>query len=351
MRIASKHEFFGTFALGGHEKCRVNRIVFVPVTLREEISERIYLLYRVNSVHIHQKARWNVVDFCRFDPRASVDGKGVICPQPIRFFFRINPRVNVDGKPYSDLRCPKRSRVSADDKTESEKQIESEKNMDKMVVSSARIYIDELISPVTEWKDFSKIFNGLQKEVMFYKNYFEFVEGILNTPFPFTYNLPFIIRSNSQRSADIYAMRYARLKNIHFNFLSLKDVDWRSVLNLNNSVNDIIYLTGLEQIKKSERMELISKLHKQNILFSFISQEEIPFSNIADISTAQNCMDIVGEVMPIREYEKMVITKYEGLYSDIELAKELGISRKSLWEKRKRYGIIKQRKSAKQNKN
>ena len=62
-------------------------------------------------------------------------------------------------------------------------------------------------------------------------------------------------------------------------------------------------------------------------------------------------MDIVGEVMPIREYEKMVITKYEGLYSDIELAKELGISRKSLWEKRKRYGIIKQRKSAKQNKN
>lgn len=209
------------------------------------------------------------------------------------------------------------------------------------------LIIDELIRKIEHYKHFDR----LQKEVVFYKNYFEFVEGILNTPFPFTYNLPFIIRSNSQRSADIYAMRYARLKNIHFNFLSLKDVDWRSVLNLNNSVNDIIYLTGLEQIKKSERMELISKLHKQNILFSFISQEEIPFSNIADISTAQNCMDIVGEVMPIREYEKMVITKYEGLYSDIELAKELGISRKSLWEKRKRYGIIKQRKSAKQNKN
>ena len=75
MRIASEHKFCGTFALGGHEKCGVNRIVFVPVTLREEISERIYLLYRVNSVHIHQKARWNVVDFCRRDSRVSVDGK------------------------------------------------------------------------------------------------------------------------------------------------------------------------------------------------------------------------------------------------------------------------------------
>lgn len=208
------------------------------------------------------------------------------------------------------------------------------------------LIIDELIRKIEHYKHF----NRLQKEVTFYKNYFEFVEGILNTPFPFTYNLPFVIRSNSQRSADIYAMRYARLKNIHFNFLSLKDVDWRNILNLNNSVNDIIYLTGLEQIKKSERIELISKLHKQNILFSFISQEEIPFSNIADISMAQNCMDIGGEIMPIKEYEKMVITKYEGLYSDIELAKELGISRKSLWEKRKRYGIVKQRKNSKYNK-
>ena len=109
-----------------------------------------------------------------------------------------------------------------------------------------------------------------------------------------------------------------------------------------------MYLTGLEQIKKSERNELIDKLHKQNVLFSFVSQEEITFSNIVDISVAKSCMDMGGEIMPIRDYEKMMIAKYEGLYSDIELAKELGISRKSLWEKRKRYGIVKQRKSVKQ---
>lgn len=206
------------------------------------------------------------------------------------------------------------------------------------------IIVDELIRKIEHYREFDR----LQKEVVFYKNYFEFVEGILNTPFPFTYNLPFIIRSSSQRSADIYAMRYARLKNIHFNFLSLKEVDWKSILNINNNVNEIVYLTGLEQIKKSERNELIDKLHKQNVLFSFVSQEEITFSNIVDISVAKSCMDMGGEIMPIRDYEKMMIAKYEGLYSDIELAKELGISRKSLWEKRKRYGIVKQRKSVKQ---
>ena len=97
MRIASKHEFCGTFALGGHEKCRVNRIVFVPVTLREEISERIYLLYRVNSVHIHQKARWNVVDFCGTNPHASVDGK-IDENGKLRADTRTNPHASVDGK-------------------------------------------------------------------------------------------------------------------------------------------------------------------------------------------------------------------------------------------------------------
>ena len=206
------------------------------------------------------------------------------------------------------------------------------------------IIVDELIRKIEHYREFDR----LQKEVVFYRNYFEFIEGILNTPFPFTYNLPLIIRSSSQRSADIYAMRYARLKNIHFNFLSLKEVDWKSILNINNNVNEIVYLTGLEQIKKSERNELIDKLHKQNVLFSFVSQEEITFSNIVDISVAKSCMDMGGEIMPIRDYEKMMIAKYEGLYSDIELAKELGISRKSLWEKRKRYGIVKQRKSVKQ---
>ena len=205
------------------------------------------------------------------------------------------------------------------------------------------IIVDELIRKMEHYRQFDK----LQKEVVFYKNYFEFIEGILNIPFPFTYNLPLIIRSCSQRSADIYAMRYARLKNIHFNFLSLKEVDWKNILNTNDK-NEIVYLTGLEQIKKSERNELITKLQKQNVLFSFVSQEEIPFSNIVDISTTTNCVEVGGEIMPVKDYEKMMIAKYEGLYSDIELAKELGISRKSLWEKRKRYGILKQRKNTKQ---
>lgn len=200
------------------------------------------------------------------------------------------------------------------------------------------VIVDELIRKIEHYRHY----RYLQREVVFYKHYFEFIEGILNTPIPFTYNLPFIIRSNNQRSADIYAMRYARLKSIQFSFLSLNDLDCKDIDKLRNNVDDIIYLTGLEQIKKSERNDLLAKLNKQNILFSFISQEEISFSNIVDISTSQNGIDLNGSILSVREYEKMIIAKYGNLYSDVELAKELGISRKSLWEKRKRYGISKQ---------
>ena len=202
--------------------------------------------------------------------------------------------------------------------------------------------IDELIRKIEHYKHYS----ALQQEVVFYKNYFEFIEEILDTPIPFTYNLPFIIRSNSQRSADIYAMRYARLKHIKFTFKNIKTIDYREILK-KNSGDEIIYLTGLEQLKKSERNEFLSRLNKHNILMSFISKEEVAFSNIADISNSNAIMDFGGDILSIKDYEKAMIVKYENIYSDIDLAKKLGISRKSLWEKRKRYGITKAKKDSK----
>ncbi|MGX3010606.1 response regulator [Helicobacter sp. 23-1044] len=201
--------------------------------------------------------------------------------------------------------------------------------------------IDELVRKIEHYKHYS----ALKQEVVFYKNYFEFVESILDTPIPFTYNLPFIIRSNSQRSADIYAMRYARLKQIKFEFKTITDIDCKELLSKSNNQNTITYLTGLERLRKSERNDFLGKLNKHRILMSFISKEELAFNNIADITSSGPGVDFGGDILSIKEYEKMVISKYENIYSDIDLAKKLGISRKSLWEKRKRYGIERAKKT------
>ncbi len=195
--------------------------------------------------------------------------------------------------------------------------------------------IDELIRKIEHYKHFS----SLKQEVVFYKNYFEFIEGILDTPIPYTYNLPFVIRSNSQRGADIYAMRYARLKRIKFSFKNIEDIDCREIVRSKD--DEIIYLTGLEKLKKGERNEFLGKISRHKFLLSFVSKEEIPFSNIADITNTTSVADFGSDILSIKDYEKAMILKYEYIYSDIDLARKLGISRKSLWEKRKRYGLPK----------
>lgn len=197
----------------------------------------------------------------------------------------------------------------------------------------------ELLRKIEHYREFSI----LVQEVGFYKNYFEFIESVLNIPLPLTHKPPFVIRSNIQRSADIYAMRYARAKKISFHFLSLSNITWKDILKLDET--QTIYVTGLERLKKSDQIEFLANISRKQIILSFISQGELEFNHIVDISNNDDMIDLNGDILSIKDYEKAVITKYECVYSDIELSKKLGMSRKSLWEKRKKYGISKKKKN------
>ena len=48
-------------------------------------------------------------------------------------------------------------------------------------------------------------------------------------------------------------------------------------------------------------------------------------------------------ILTINDYVKVIVLKFQSKYPDTELSKKLGISRKSLWEKRKKFGIEKKR--------
>ena len=51
----------------------------------------------------------------------------------------------------------------------------------------------------------------------------------------------------------------------------------------------------------------------------------------------------IGEIVTIDEYIKYIIVNYQDKFPDTELSKKLGISRKSLWEKRKKYDVSKKK--------
>lgn len=199
--------------------------------------------------------------------------------------------------------------------------------------------IDELLRKIEHYKYHKEILEKLK----FYDSYFNFVQGELNTPSLPQYHPPFIIKSNSQRSADIYAMKYARDRNIFFTILSFRDNDWKNVFKYPPQRDKYYYITNLEELKKNEIKTLLENIQKHNVILSIISDDTINFHQIVDITHIVNNQDLGGEILSIKEYEQAIITKFEGRYPDVELAKKLGISRKSLWEKRKKYGISKKK--------
>ena len=204
--------------------------------------------------------------------------------------------------------------------------------------------VDELIRKITHYRTYRE----MNEEISFYRSYFSFIERELRTPEPFLYNPPFVIKTNSQRSADIYAMRYAREKHIHFQFHSLKEETWKSIFRVPPKKNEIYYITNLEGLKKSDRKDFLEAALKYNVILSVVSSEKIAFPQVIDISCQSNSVELGGEILSVKEYEKIIIAKYESRYPDIELAKKLGMSRKSLWEKRKKYGIIRKNKNTTQ---
>ena len=50
-----------------------------------------------------------------------------------------------------------------------------------------------------------------------------------------------------------------------------------------------------------------------------------------------------NEILTIDEYVRYIIVTYQNMLPDTDLSKKLGISRKSLWEKRKKYGLTKKK--------
>lgn len=68
-----------------------------------------------------------------------------------------------------------------------------------------------------------------------------------------------------------------------------------------------------------------------------ITEKDLPESLQDNASFLLNALD---RKMSIRDYTKSFIQRYENMFSEQQLADMLGITRKSLWEKRKKWGML-----------
>jgi hypothetical protein len=186
-------------------------------------------------------------------------------------------------------------------------------------------------------------FNALKKENVTYK---EYVNNLFDSsdlePINTKTKLPILLKTNFQKHADAIVFHYSVEKKEPFTFISLSCENAIEKI-VKTPYNELLYLVDLQNIKKSEKTKILNLIEDRRAIISTTDlnepQDSIP---TIEISTENKVFDR-GDILSIDDYVKYIIVNFQNKFPDTELSKKLGISRKSLWEKRKKYGITKKK--------
>ncbi len=197
--------------------------------------------------------------------------------------------------------------------------------------------MDELVRKIYHYRECK----SLRRELQTLREYLDFqftdvdTSGtILPTSFPI------LVETNSQISADKLAFELSRKLDMQMKFISLNSDTWQK--QVNEKFNGILYLTDYHGLKKSSKENLNRIIEdKKCIIASLEKEEEFPYTKVE--FQKNDTMMVTNSIMTINDYVKMMVVSYQSKYPDTELSKKLGISRKSLWEKRKKLGIEKKK--------
>ena len=201
--------------------------------------------------------------------------------------------------------------------------------------------IEELIRKIDHLFEYKK----LKKENEFLKSYMEnsFKNSVIKSVDKDSVKLPLFIKSSYQKLIDKFVYEYTKeIKRVPV-FIP---VDSANALEKIESYNDntLLYLINYQNLRKSEKTKLLGTISQKRVILSSInSNDEVNES--FNTLTLDNYNKIYenGDILSIDDYVKYIILNFQNKFTDTELSKELGISRKSLWEKRKKYGISKKK--------
>ncbi len=196
--------------------------------------------------------------------------------------------------------------------------------------------IEELVRKIEHFYEY----NRLKKQNQFYND-------LLNSMFKEIditidvkkLKIPLTIYTNYQRVADKVAIDLSAKYKKNLLFIDLQCDGWEEKLKKLDS-RKIAYLSRIDKLKKDDRMKLFDLINgKQFIISSLDENIDTPFEKVTINSS--NKMYDQNNILTINEYVQYIIKKFQHQYPDTELSKKLGISRKSLWEKRRKFQLFK----------
>jgi len=197
--------------------------------------------------------------------------------------------------------------------------------------------IEELLRKIEHYQEYQ----GLKKQTLLYKEYMENLLQDIETDFDIEkLSSPIVIQTNYQRLIDKIVFEFAHANNKLLTFLPLGNKGWKEKLEKSTS-RSLIYVTEIHLLKKADREYLLEKLKNYDFILCTTSQLETEFETIT-LNTDSKLYD-QNEILTIDDYVKFIVNSFQYKFPDTELSKKLGISRKSLWEKRKKYGLFKKK--------
>ena len=114
-----------------------------------------------------------------------------------------------------------------------------------------------------------------------------------------------------------------------------------SILKLTNKA-DLLFVSHFHFLQEAEQNKLLQELDKKPLIIHSSEKLANPPCAVFDLNDKEKDLSS-DEILTIDEYMRYIILKHQATYPDTDLSKKLGISRKSLWEKRKKYGLAKKK--------
>ena len=160
-----------------------------------------------------------------------------------------------------------------------------------------------------------------------------------NIEFDFDVKLPMVIYSTLEKNIDFYVFSYSQYMKTDFEIVSFEDLP--KYQNLDSNL--ILYLRDYPKLAKKERTIALRLSQQMNIFISSNIDEKIDGFSYLKIEAGNKKLDF-DRIFTVTDYIKQVIIQHQDSFPDTELSRALGISRKSLWEKRRKFNIQKPKK-------
>jgi DNA-binding response OmpR family regulator len=195
--------------------------------------------------------------------------------------------------------------------------------------------MDELVRKIYHYDEFKR----LKQNNVNLENYINFAFNNIEEIQEIPKSLPFAIETKDQRVADKIVFDVAKKLNKTIKFVSLEQ---NAKINPEEFRGELLYIYDFHYAKKASKDLILNSIANYDVIIC--SLEDIGEIQYPKISVdSPNKLSVVDSILTINDYVKLMVVSFQNKYPDTELSRRLGISRKSLWEKRKKFGIEKNR--------